>query len=791
MKGIIYMTNGVRLHEKNAKKNIKHRPNMLWRKLYRDYLHNLGQCALILLMCVLGALIFSGLDGTARLMDVSVEKYYNETVLADLWIRGSMFSHEDIMNIKKLDSVADLQERVTAEFHTRGLGEDRVLLTHAVDGDFRICVPVIKEGSMMKPDDIRGCMIDERFALANGLGVGDPLTLDIYGTKIKFTIRALVAASEHMYISRSIQADPVHYSYVYISHKAVGELPFNEIIVKLKPGASLAAAETLLDDMYPAAIVIDREANQSTKAITENAEVYNNMLKVFPIFYDLAVIMFIASTVARMIGSQRIEIGTMYGLGLSSFRIAAHYIVYTTIPAFAGALIGMLAGKWLIPEIMWSIQLDNCNYPGKIYPPISVGTWLVTVLLVLVNIAICCFSLSRISAEAKASLLRPKAAVKGNHVLLEKWRWLWVRISWCGKIVVRNLMRRKFRTFVTLIGVFCCNALLLASMGLSESVEYFVDRYFHGTVQYNFEAEVTGGETLEYYRNRLDAGTVDGMMVKQATACTDTEKRIVNLYILADDQTTLKIGENNEYMMMPEHGAAVSRKTAEVLKLKKGDSVSLWFPGDEKELPLTVVELADNDLKLGIYIGRRQWESFRRGSFIPDLLQIRGPSASDMQFLRESDDVEVLRNPDDEYWETLSFMNNLRSVFTLLRVSALGFGLVACYSMGIISFIERKKEYAVQRVLGCRWGVLIRQILTENGLIAVVGVLLSVYPGILLMRVSLKFSEGEDMMLRPFISWQTAVAASVLSLLFSLLIALVIAAKLRKMRPVDDLKSVD
>ena len=57
-----------------------------------------------------------------------------------------------------------------------------------------------------------------------------------------------------------------------------------------------------------------------------------------------------------------------------------------------------------------------------------------------------------------AILLRPKAPKKGKKVLLERWKFVWNKLSFTWKITIRNIFRYKKRVFMTIIGVAGCRA---------------------------------------------------------------------------------------------------------------------------------------------------------------------------------------------------------------------------------------------------------------------------------------------------------------------------------------------
>ena len=67
----------------------------------------------MILLCFLGTWVFSGLDGTWRLMDLTVETYFAECNLADFWVNAAGFSPQDLDRIRHTPGVADAQSRTS------------------------------------------------------------------------------------------------------------------------------------------------------------------------------------------------------------------------------------------------------------------------------------------------------------------------------------------------------------------------------------------------------------------------------------------------------------------------------------------------------------------------------------------------------------------------------------------------------------------------------------------------------------------------------------------------------
>ena len=65
---------------------MKKRKNTLRTKLYRDISRAAMQFLSIILLCALGTFAFAALDGTARMMQGTLNQYFEENQLADFWI---------------------------------------------------------------------------------------------------------------------------------------------------------------------------------------------------------------------------------------------------------------------------------------------------------------------------------------------------------------------------------------------------------------------------------------------------------------------------------------------------------------------------------------------------------------------------------------------------------------------------------------------------------------------------------------------------------------------------------
>ena len=206
---------------------------------------------------------------------------------------------------------------------------------------------------------------------------------------------------------------------------------------------------------------------------------------------------------------------------------------------------------------------------------------------------------------------------------------------------------------------------------------------------------------------------------------------------------------------------------------------------------MQVTQIVQNNVTQGVYMNRTTWEAQRKGDFTPTAIQVRGPGEGCIDMLESMDEVDSLDYPAEQIDDMLKMLESLSSVFTLLTVIALSLAFVVCYNMGLMNFVERLREYATLKVLGYHQKEIRALILRENALVALLGVALGVWPGILLTDIVLHSCEPESAFYPGAPTLQSIVIACVVTYCFSGLIQRLLARKVRTIDMVEALKSVE
>ena len=767
--------------------------NMMRRKLFRDMRCEAMQFVALILLCVLGIFLFSGIDSFYLRTRDTNNAYFEKNNLADFWISLPEADRSAMARLRAIDGVEDVAARFSLDMETDFPGDVTLNVT-AYDGPMTINIPVVLSGDMLKEEDLRGCLVQEGFAAARGLAVGDPVTVRFGGMAYSLFVRGIVNSPEYISVTGSISmsADMSKYGYILVHAGAFPEIPLSQFVVTLKQDADEDLVRNTIERALPNAFIVDHKAHKSTAAVRGNETMFYNLSIVFPLAAYAIAALIVMTTLTRMIDKQRLQIGTLRALGYTAGQIRNHYLSYAIVPSAIGSVVGVFSGHYGIPWIAWDMIVGQNEYPFLVYPRISLQSWLMAGANVAVSTAICYYAYRKTQKETTASLLRPKPPKDGRRMFLERIAPVWRRMDFNAKMVARNLMRSKLRTLMSCIGLLCCNVLLVASMGLQDSVQNTIGGHYARTLRYTHGVQLnaSAGE-CEAYRARLEADAVECAMDTSVRLRANGVERTTLLSVLEDGQTLLCMGEDWAHVPLPENGAAVTQKIARQFGLSVGDEISCQLAGDDMPFILRVDRILVNNLTQGVFLSRGVWEGLRKGAFVPTSIYLRNPSQKALERLEVMDEVLSVESTSKQAADALTYLQAVSTIFMILTVIALALAFVICYNMGLINFTERTREYATLKVLGYHQKEIRRLILRENAIITAAAILLSIAPSYGLTGMILTLAESDSMCYAVTISGRSIAIGCLVTWCFSEFIQRLLARKVRGIDMVEALKSVE
>ena len=577
--------------------------------------------------------------------------------------------------------------------------------------------------------------------------------------------------------------------------------------------AQLASAQADIDaiaDKDASVYVLDRTKNLGAESFRSDAGRIDQIAQVFPFMFFLVAALVSLTTMTRMVEEERVLIGTFKALGYSGVRITSKYLIYAVAASGAGAVVGIALLSQFLPWFImkaYSIMYQVPCAPTPIDPGIAAAA---AGLGVGITVAATWFAAAATLREGPASLMLPRAPKAGKRILLERIRPLWRRMSFSWKVTARNLFRYKRRFFMATVGIAGCTALLLTGLGLQNAINDIIDKqygeiyHFNTIVRMDPEASqdakdnlaaVVGGETDAF----TWVSTGNDIAVAPDTG---TEHRVE--FVVAQDAAALqqfvtmrtRVGQTP--LQLDGEGAIISEKLARQLGVSVGDTVQLYDEDDIGNLTgqphdARVAGIMENYVSQYVYVTAQVYRDMMGQEPSFSTVYASLPGGADRDAFSDDtlalDDVKTVTYNDETIDSYRTMLKTVDSVVVVLVVAAALLAFVVLYNLTNINITERSREIATLKVLGFMPREVDAYIFRETMLLSVIGAVVGMLLGVVMEGFVITTAEVDQVMFGRDIHAVSFVIAFALTLLFSLIVAVAMRKKLRRINMVESLKS--
>lgn len=565
-------------------------------------------------------------------------------------------------------------------------------------------------------------------------------------------------------------------------------------------------AEAKLEDISePKWYVLDRDSILVTAGFDSNIQKVASIAKVFPVFFFMIAALVCLTTMTRMVEEERGLIGTMKALGYSSGAISSKYLIYAFSASVTGSLLGLTVGFRVFPEVIWHAYGIMYRLP-ELYTPFNVGYAAFSSLSTLACIMAATWWVCRESlGESAASLMLPKAPQPGKRVFLEKIDFIWSRLSFNGKVTVRNLFRYKKRFFMTVVGVSGCAALLVAGFGLRDSISDILSNQFETLWGFDLMVGVRPPDE-EPIDERLSAivESLDGYMaVGQESGKVSLKGGVtseVTIYVpedpnmFAEDYVLFRTRVGHNSVEFGPGRAVLTEKASRTIGASVGDEITLE-DADGEQVTVTLAGITENYIQGFIYVAPDLYESiFGRQAEMNMLFcragrpdeETREALARDILKCSSAVSCTFTQDTAENFGDTFK---SIDMIVIVLIVSAGLLAFVVLYNLTNININERHKEIATLKVLGFYEGEVASYILKETNILSALGGLMGMALGKVLHAFVVRTAEVDMVMFGRVIVTKSYFNAFLMTMLFSLAVSLFMLKRLKKVSMVESLKA--
>lgn len=753
---------------------------MLIRKLFRTAWNYRAQFISMIIMVAIGMGIFIGFNMEWYSIEYNTDAFFAETDYADYRIYKEIgFTEEEIESIQKIKGV---------EAASRALGvnvdveeNDTLLALFALE-DYEVSKFVVSEGEDYD-EESKDFWLSDKYAKANGILVGDTLTITYRGIEMEGKVAGIGKSSEYMICvadENQLMPDLKNFGFAYVSPKVLEENFGKEFYPQINIISEMKKEE--LEDAIKEAIgtttlVTSKEDHISYAGAHSEIEEGQTMGAILPVLFLAIGILTMITTMHRIASNEKIQIGTLKALGFKDRKILAHYTSYGLVLGIIGSAVGIVLGFLVAGMVMdengtMGTYLDMPTW-DLVIPEFC---WWILIGTVLFLTLIAFLSVKKMLKGTAAQALRPYVPRKVKPLLVEKTK-LWKKLSFATKWNLRDVMRHKSRSAMTLLGIIGCMLLMVGGLGMKDTMQDYMDMIDKEVNNYVTKINITedaDNETVMDLAKEQNGDWQANLSIK-----LEDEAVALEIYNINHDRIRF-LSQDNERISLGNNGVYICGRLADDIEV--GDTITFSPYGEEETYKVKVAGVIRSLMTKNVVMTKEYAEKMK----IP--YQISAVyTDEDKQDIATADYIAGIQSKKEIMDTYDSFMEIMDIMVYIFVLAAIVLGIVVLYNLGVMSYIERSRELATLKVVGFKDKHIGKILITQNVWLTVIGVLIGLPAGFGVLQLLLEML-GDEYELQITVGILTYSVSILLTFGVSLIVGFFVSGKNKKIDMVEALK---
>lgn len=741
----------------------------------------------MILMIALGIGVFVGFNMEWVSIEKNMFSFFEKSGYADFRIISEKgFTEEDMKKIAAIDGVDEAARYISVNTDVKNSGGDSVALT--VTTNENVSGFVLMSGEAYSRESTDGIWLSEKYAEANGIKVGDPLTLVYKSIEISGKVKGLIKAGEYLVCVRDetqLMPDYRTHGFAFISPALYKNTVGYDYYPQINVISSMAGEDFIEkadDALEKTVVILTKEESASYSLAKGESDEGKTMGAILPTIFLLIAVLTMVTTMQRLTAKEKTQIGTLKALGFKDKRILRHYTSYAFFIGAVGMVFGCALGYGVAyfimnPNGMMGTYFDMPEW--KLYFPWFCYVILAAILAMLTFIGYLC--VKQMLKGTAADALHPYVPKKVKPMAIEKTK-AFHRLSFGTRWNMRDTVRHKSRTAMSLIGIVGCMIILVGGLGMRDTMDAFLDTYYDGATNYSsriyLSEEATDGQRRDVIQK------YDGDW--SAALSVQLNGKAVELDIYSTGHDLVRFPDKKDgYIKIENDGAYICVRIAEKFGLSVGDTFVISPYGTDKEYTLTVGGIYRSSVTENIVISPEYAEKIGISYTIDSVY-----TAVEKSDIAADSAVKSVQSKQMIMDSFDSFTDIMDSMILVLVVGGLLLGSVVLYNLGVMSYTERYREMATLKVVGFKDGKIGRLLVGQNMWLTLVGVIIGMPLGVLTLDYLIK-ALASEYELRLVVGSKTILISMLLTFGMSLLVGLLVARKNKKIDMVEALKGAE
>ena len=716
--------------------------NTLNRKLLRDLWRLRGQVLAIAMVVASGVAVLVMSLATLNSLQETAATYYERYRFADIFAGVTRAPEQLAKRVAAIPGVQHAETRISklATLDIAGFAEPVIgqLVSIPEHGESVLNRLALLAGRRVQPDHPDEVVLSEPFAEAHGLTTGSRLHAVINGKRRELNVVGIALSPEHVYAigPGALMPDNQRFGILWMGRDALAAAydldgAFNDISLSLLHGTRPESVIPQLDQLlarYGGIGAIARADQLSNWFLMNEIDQLGTLARILPTIF-LVVAAFLTNMVlARIIATERSEMGLMKAFGYRNTEIGWHYARMVMCITAIGIVLGWLVGAWF-GKISTGLYAEFYRFPLLIFAP-PPSTFATGALVSLgAALAGTFSSLRRAAKLPPAEAMRPPAPPLYRRTRLSRSRiatWL----DQPSRIILRQIVRWPGRALLTSAGIGLSVGVLVMALQWIDSINHIVQVYFYDSQRQDMMVglvEAQSDSAAHELAHLPGVLSVEPMRIVSAYLRHGNQSHRGALTGIPPDAQLQRVYDAGGYVVpLPPGGVVLGTKLAEKLGVSTGDTLQVdVLEGRRPQLQVPVAGVFETYIGIPAFIDiatlnrlLKERPSLEYANLLvddaarPALYEaLKNMPKVSAVMLREA----AITTFNDTLAETLLIYISFFAMFAC----TLGFGVV--YNSTRIALSERGRELATLRVLGFSRAEISYILLGEVALLVLVG----------------------------------------------------------------------
>ncbi len=778
--------------------------NKLDIRLYRMIGHSRGQFISVAVIVVVALSIFICFSTSNVNIREAIKTFYDETNFSHINVELIKISQKGIKEIKSVEGIKEVQGRISIDVPLETDNKDEKVILRLIsvpdgDGINRLHMSG-GEKARLKNNNL---ILLRQFALDRDIEKGDIITPYINGRIHNMEVSNIAYSPEFVYLMESEQSlmpAAGKFGVAFIGEEFARGIYgdkgyYNEVLITLKNEDDMDEVVEVLEntlDKYGIKRITKRENQISNRMLTEKLEGFDKISKVLPVLFFAVAGIVISIMLSRIVSNDRMAIGVLKALGYSDVKVLFHYLKYSLMIGTIGSIIGIVLGL-ILSKMLTELFILYFNIPL-----IGVKIQYIYILYSVLLTGVFCiisglFGAWRVLKITPADAMLPEPPKSGKHILLERIGFVWKKLTFSWKVVIKNILRNKRRFALLVLGLALAYSIntvpqyMLEAVTAMFSVQYGEYQKMDFTV--DFKRPMNEG-VIKDLKHLVGTESIEPRIEYPFELRNGLREKAVNIIGAPVDTSFLEFKDlDNNSVKLSDKGIFITEALSKLLNVKRGEKITIknFLPG-RKDVTVEVDEVVRQYLGINAYMNI----GFMQNKLV-DKKMITGAALNSGDNVREKLKdvknissvmaVEDFKKSFEEYLDIVVIVTRLYMIFG----GILSFVLI--YNSTIISISERRLELASLRVMGFDKIDIFKMLVKENCIIAILAIFLGVPFGIGMIR-SMAEAFSSDIITFPIIlSHKTFITAGAATILFAAIAQIATWRRVRDLDFIEALKS--